>query len=257
MVHFKNKQICSVLICAVIGSSSLCANESENMVNTIMKLRGDVEKLYTEISDNKEIYKSELKSLSMQKADLETQINRQETALKQANLEITNTEKKIQELSVKNEDITPLLINAVDTLKSAIKVGIPFKIEDRIAELDKTKEQLKNRQLTPQRALAQVWSAYEDAIRLTKENGIFKQSINVNGKEKLCEIAKIGSVMMFFKTPDESVGYVKKENDAYTNVVVHNEKEKKEINTLFDALHKQIRTGYFQLPNALVLMESK
>ncbi len=257
MGKMNSKLLCSVLVSTLIGTSALSASESENMVNSIMKLRSDVEKLYTQISDNKEMYKAELKSLSMQKADLETQINRQETALKQANLEITNTQKKIQELSVKNEDITPLLLNAVETLKVAIKEGIPFKVTDRVAELDKTKAQLENKQLTPQRALSQVWSAYEDAIRLTKENGIFKQSIIVNGKEKLCEIAKIGSVMMFFKTPDESVGYVKKEKQAYNYVVAHNEKEKKEINTLFDALHKQIRTGYFQLPNALVLMESK
>lgn len=257
MITKRQKFLFSTLLCHTLCVSQVAAQTDDNLIQSIMKLRAEVEALYTQIDDNKEMYKSELKSLTIQKTDLEAQINRQDTALKQAELEITKTQKKIQELSVKSEDITPLLINAIDTLANAIKVGIPFKIEDRLVELTKIKEQLTNKSITPQRGLSQVWSSYEDAIRLTKENGIFKQTINVNGKEKLCEIARLGSVMMFFKTPEESVGYVKKDENGYSYVVSHDEKEKKEIMDLFDALSKQIRTGYFKLPNALVLMENK
>jgi len=90
-------------------------------------------------------------------------------------------------------------------------------------------------------------------LRLTKEIGIFKQQITVGGEEKIAKVAKIGSTMLFFITPDEQMGYAKKSADKYTFVAVDDTESKKEIHALFDALLKQIRTGYFTLPNALLV----
>jgi hypothetical protein len=69
----------------------------------------------------------------------------------------------------------------------------------------------------------------------------------------MAKIAKVGSVMMFFATPDDRVGYVKQEDNTYSYVVVKDSTQRDQIIDLFDALQKQIRTGYFTLPNALLL----
>ena len=69
----------------------------------------------------------------------------------------------------------------------------------------------------------------------------------------MAEVAKIGSVMLFFATPDNRVGYVVKDGDGYTYKTVRDKEERESILALFDALTKQIRTGYFTIPNALVL----
>ena len=256
MIKIKNTFLLSVFLSGVL-SSSLMADENENMVNSIMKLRSDVEALHTQIDDNKDSYKSQMKSLTMQKADNEAQINRQERSLKQLTLELQKTKQKILEVSNKNEDLKPMLFKALDKLESTIKVGIPFKINDRVADLTKIRRQLKNDVITPEKALSLVWASHDDLLRLTKENGLFKQQIMVEGKEKLSQIAKLGSVMLYFATPDNIFGYVIKNDSGYSYKVEKNEKKIKQIVTLFDALKKQIRTGYFTLPNALIAMESK
>ena len=46
---------------------------------------------------------------------------------------------------------------------------------------------------------------------------------------------------------------MKQNGDKYSYVVVSDSTERGEIVDLFDALQKQIRTGYFTLPNALLL----
>ena len=102
-----------------------------------------------------------------------------------------------------------------------------------------------------------VWASYDDMIRLTKEIGLFKQPIQIAGREKLAKIAKLGSVSLYFATPDDEVGYVTRKDGVYDYKVVHGEKERAQIVALFDALQKQIRTGYFTLPNALELEETK
>ncbi|MCH9740052.1 MAG: hypothetical protein K0U38_04315, partial [Epsilonproteobacteria bacterium] len=77
MFNGYKKIVLSTVVCGMIGTSSLYA-ENTNIVNSIMKLRADVESLYTKIDDNKESYKAEMKSYNMQSTDNEAQINRQE-----------------------------------------------------------------------------------------------------------------------------------------------------------------------------------
>lgn len=257
MITNPNKLLLSSLLCATLGMPQLVANESDNLVKSIMKLRGEVEALYTQIDDNKDMHKTQMKSYMMQIADGEAQINRQETALKQIASELEKTRAKMSEASHKNEDIKPILLTALDDLAKTIEMGIPFKTPQRVAELTKIKEQLNDKVITPERALSLIWASYDDAIRLTKENGIFKQQIMVNGKEKLCQIARLGSVMMYFATPDGNVGKVVKKDNAFEYEVTYAEEEKKQIVALFDALQKQIRTGYFTLPYALLAKEGK
>ncbi|MBU1668238.1 DUF3450 domain-containing protein [bacterium] len=246
----------STVACGVLGTSSLYA-ENTNIVNSIMKLRADVEALYTKIDDNKEMYKAEMKSNAMQSADSEAQINRQETALKLAESELTKAEEKIAAASNKNESIKPLLVSALDRLKATIETGIPFKVSQRVADVEKIKTQLSNGDITEEKALAQTWASYDDNIRLTKEIGLFKQEIEINGEPVMAKIAKLGSVMMYFATPNDKVGFVSKEGPIYKYNVVTNKEDVKKIVALFDDLQKQIRTGFFSLPNALILSESK
>jgi len=251
------KKILLSLAVSTLFSSSLLAKSNEEIVQSIMKLRGEVETLYTQIDENKEYYKAQMKSLSMQSADSEAQINRQKTAIKLAESELQKIQTKIANTSANNVELKPLINNAIAQLGISIQKGIPFQVDARVNSLQKIKTQLDLNEITQERALAMLWASYEDTIRLTKEIGLFKQQIQLNDKKFLAKIAKIGSVMMYFQAPDERVGYVSKVGTEYKYKVVSNPDDIKKITALFDALQKQIRTGYFTLPNALVLMENK
>jgi len=251
MGNFKQLIFASTLI--VITSTSLTAANNEEMIKSIMKLRGDVEGLYSQIDENKDNYKSQMKSYAMQVADNEAQINRKETALKVANAESKKIEEQIAKKGASINDLKPMLTVAIDNLEKIVKSGIPFKIEERVADLEKIKTDLKSGNITQEKALSLVWASYDDTLRMTKEIGMFKQQIQIGEDQKLAKVAKIGTAMMFFITPDDQVGYVKNNGTDYTYVVASDDVSKKQIHTLFDALQKQIRTGYFNLPNALII----
>ncbi len=256
MFRTYKRVVLSAVTCIALGTSTLHA-DNENIVNSIMKLRADVEALYTKIDDNKDIYKAEMKSTTMLSADNEAQINRQETALKLANDEIASVKIKLEKLSSKNDSIKPMLLVAIDNLRNIISKGIPFKVEERVSDLDKLKKQLNDGDITEEKALSMIWASYDDVIRMTKEIGQFKQEIKVDGEIKLAKIVKLGSIMMYFATPDDKVGFVVRDGDGYSYKVVTEKESVKKIVELFDALKKQIRTGYFSLPNSLILSESK
>lgn len=251
MGNFKQLVFASTLI--AISSTSLAAASNEEMIKSIMKLRTDVEGLYSQIDENKENYKSQMKSYAMQVADNEAQMNRKETALKVTHAEMKKLEESIAAKGATSSDLTPMLNTALDNLVQIIKSGIPFKVDERVADVEKIKTDLKRGNITQEKALSLTWASYDDVLRLTKEIGIFKQQITVDGEEKLAKVAKIGSTMLFFITPDEQMGYAKRSGDTYRFVAVDDTQSKKEIHDLFDALLKQIRTGYFSLPNALLV----
>ncbi|MDQ7042250.1 MAG: DUF3450 family protein [Sulfurimonas sp.] len=251
------KLIPSLALSALLIGSSLSANTNEKLVNSIISLRGDVENLYTDIKENKQSYHAEMKSLSMQITDSEAQINRKSTAIKLAKHELEKITTQIQETSSGDKNIRPLVLNALDLLEKSIKEGIPFMVDARVSDLHKIKSDLEEGLITNEKALSLTWASYDDTIRVTKEIGLFKQQINFKGKDVLAKIAKLGSIALFFTTPTDEVGFVVKNGDSYSYKHITNPEDIKKIVALFDALQKQIRTGYFELPNALVLQGSK
>ena len=253
MILNHKKILYASLLSASLLASSLSANTSEELVNSIIKLRGDVENLYTDIKENKQRYRSEMKSLSIQITDSEAQINRKSTAIKLAKNELEKIKTKIKETSSGNTEIKPLVLNALNLLEKSIKEGIPFMVDARVADLHKIKSDLNENLITNEKALALTWASYDDTIRVTKEIGLFKQPIEFKNKKVLAQIAKLGSIALFFSTPSNEVGFVIKENGEYSYKHITNPEDIKKIVALFDALQKQIRTGYFELPNALVL----
>jgi tRNA/tmRNA/rRNA uracil-C5-methylase (TrmA/RlmC/RlmD family) len=242
---------CMVLMTTL--SPALGLADDAEMIKSIMTLRADVEALYTGIEENKDNYKAQMKSLSLQTADSEAQINRMNTSLKLADQELQKIQDKIAKTSTDNLELRPMLTDAFAMLEKNIRTGIPFKVAERLAALEKIKSDFKAEFITDERALALLWASYEDNIRLTSEIGLFKQKINIDGQDVLAQVAKIGSVMLFFATPDDRVGYAVKDVNGYTYKTVDGKEKRESIVALFDALAKQIRTGYFRIPNALVL----
>jgi len=238
------------------GAFLTTLNADEQIIKSIMDLRSSVETLYTQIDDNKEAYKTQMKSYALQISDNEAQINRQQTALKLSDQSLHKIELELQKIGSSTQDLTPLINHAITSLKAEIQASIPFKTTERLEALDQIQNDLKSKNITQEKALALVWASYDDTLRMTKEIGQFKQEIMLEGKAVMAKIAKIGSLMIFFATPDNRFGYVQKTPKGYEYFTTQDELEQAQIIALFDSLQKQIRTGYFTLPNRLILKGS-
>ena len=243
------KLVLNSALLATLFHSSLIAANNDAMVKSLMKLRSQTELFHTRMEDEKDSYQTTMKSLALQKNDLDAQINRKITFLKELQQDSKKLQALIKKRSQEDNTLKPLLVEALKNLKEHIKASIAFKTSERLGDLAQLEDQIKAELITPQKALARLWSSYEDTLRLTKENGIFKQVIKLNNEDLLVEVAKIGMMMIFFKTPDDRVGYLK---DGYY-VETIDETERVEVLALFDAIKKQIRTGFFSLPNTLTM----
>ena len=128
---------------------------------------------------------------------------------------------------------------------------MPFKVEERLAEVEEIRTQVETGALQANRAANRLWGFFEDEIRLTRENGIYSQTIELDGQRMLADVAKIGSMMMFFRTQDQRYGHVARNGGAWQYRVIDDADGIAATQVLFDSLQKQIRQGYFELPYAV------
>jgi hypothetical protein len=90
-------------------------------------------------------------------ADNEAQINRKETCTESCKCgdEKTRRVRIAAKKGATSNDLTPMLHTALDNLwKSIIKTGIPFKVEERVADIEKIKADLKSGNITQEKALS-------------------------------------------------------------------------------------------------------
>jgi hypothetical protein len=91
----------------------------------------------------------------------------------------------------------------------------------------------------------------EDEFRATRENGLFQQTITLEGESVLAEVGRVGTMMLFFRLSDGRLGKVEQGPAGWTFVLSVDENERQRIASLLESLKKQIRQGWFEIPNVL------
>jgi len=242
------------LIYLSCGSAvALAENERVNnvdvMAEELVKLRSQVEELNSELDNKKNSYKSRMLMLSNQRAELDASLKREDLIIKQQQQNIEKNKKRVKELGSDSSSLKPILIDSIASIKEYIETTIPFKRNERMNEIEKIKEQLEADVIDSEKAANRLWAFVEDEIRLTKENGIYRQTVVVDNREVLADIARLGMIFMYFELPGEQYGLVKRNDNDYSYELIRDNDHKKQVALLFDSLRKQIRQGFFELPN--------
>ncbi|MBV6449011.1 DUF3450 family protein [Nitrosomonas sp.] len=230
----------------------VAANSIENLAKSLAKIRGEVETLQSQLDIEKEKHSSKMAALNSQLADLSVEERRQKLSIEKLQHSIEKSSVTAKQAEQSGEHLKPVLLKALAEYKQHIQSGFPFKVDDRVKAISDLQNNLMHQQIDPSKATNQTWSLIEDEIRLSKENGIYQQTIPLNGEKVLADIAKLGTVFMFFQTKDNQGGMARKSADgSWIFETVSDSTDRERIRTLFDSLKKQIRQGYFELPNPL------
>jgi hypothetical protein len=237
--------------------NSLHGDEVTRLSNELIQLRSEIERIQADIESEQNDMRNQLRSFSQQKAEVEASISRENLRIKQLQLALEKKVSSSGKQGIDEKELSSIILSSIEEVKKSIKSGLPFKVKERTDSLEQLGEQLQNGAVRPERAASRLWSIIEDEFRLTRENGIFREIVMLDGEERLTEVVRLGMVMMFFKTADDRTGFVRKSGDIWEYRVIEERKGKEQIENLFDSMKKQIRAGYFELPNALPPMEVK
>jgi hypothetical protein len=225
------------------------ADGMENLAKTLISMRGEVEELQSQLDMEKQSHKTRMDALSSQMADLSVENQRQTVAMEKLQQALVKYEQATAEAKSGEESLVPVVLAALGDLTQSVQGGLPFKIEERLSELSNLRAQVEARVLEPKKAANRIWAFIEDEIRLTRENGVYSQTIDLDGEKRLVDVAKLGTVFLYFQSSDNRFGQAVKQSGEWRFAELKGPKEKERISVLFDSLKQQIRQGYFELPN--------
>lgn len=239
----------AALVAFVLAPETHAQDNIDRLSERLIELRGTVEDLNEQLDVLKDEHKTEMQSLAAQKAELETNQNRLQTQVKQLEERLAENRKKANEAGAGSEQLEPVLYQAISGLRQHIERGLPFKRQERLSELSEIETKLGNGSIGANRGANRLWAFFEDEIRLTKENGLYSQTVPLGNEDVLADVAKLGMMMLFFKTQDERIGRAVETGSGWNFEIMEGGSDS--VVRLFDSLQKQIRQGYFVLPNAL------
>lgn len=242
-----------LLTCFSFAIFNVSAQEDNNLANNLIQLRGEVEDLQSELKILKSEHKNSLAYLSTRKTELQANVDRKNLKIKQTTIELQKLQDKVKLLGEGSEQLIPQVEQLLIAVKESIQSGIPFKYLERLDVIEEIERKLTAKQITSQNAINRLWAFIEDEIRLTRENAIYSQTIELNGESLLVEVAKLGTVLMYFKTKDDQYGTVNRENNQWSYNLLTDTQQSQQVAVLFDSLRKQIRQGYFKLPLNITL----
>lgn len=250
MKHRKSVAVFVFLAAIMLPTGAQDSQDAlSNLAARIAEKRSTVESLTNELELTKADYNEQLRSLATQKADIEAQINREKLRLAQIEQDMQEVRKRIATTQSSLEHIEPFLAQVLMRTRTYIQSGLPFKVDERLAEIDTLERLLTEETIEKDKVLARIWNTLDSEFRMTAESGLYKQTIYLNGNSQLAEVARLGMIMMYFRTLKDEYGYVVETDEGWEYRVAADRDRAMSIRYLFDSLRKNLREGFFELPN--------
>lgn len=240
----------AALFLALIASPAR-AEEPEALdarAERVAALRAEVAALQDQLQEQREDTAVRLRALDAQQVDLEVQVRREELRLDQLGEALTRQRQSQVDDAGLEAQVKPVVLASLAEVRAQVAAGLPFRVEERLAALDELRVGVEGGELPPTKALGRLWAFVEDEQRLSRENALDRQTIPLDGGEVLAEVARLGMVGMYWRAPDGRVGLVTGADAGWAFEPVTDRAGIVAIETLFDALRKGIRTGFYELP---------
>ena len=235
----------------MLAAPAFAQESTDALADRLIGLRGEVDELQTELNVAREEHKNRMAYLTAQLADLEASRDREQLRVTQLQDDVDELREEVAAAGVSSESLMPVLRAQITALREQIQGGFPFKVAERLAELDELETQLDQGVLTAQRGVNRLWAFVEDELRIARENAIYSQVIDIDGSSELVEVAKLGTAMMYFRTRDLEYGRAVPAGSGWRFEMLDSAAQQELVARLFDSLRKQIRQGWFELPPAL------
>lgn len=231
------------------GEGSASSAALQNLANRIAEKRAELESLSDELEIAKSEISEELRSLSTQTADVEALINREELRLSQIESDIDERRSEIRRAEESTIDLSPLLRLTMEGLRDHISSGIPFERTRRLQAVATVERLLEEGSLNEQTALTRLWNLVDSEFRLVGDMGIYRQRIDYAGEPRLAEVARLGMVLLYFRTFEGEFGYAVREGGEWSYRRVRDSTEEEQVAALFEGLRRNLRQGFFTVPN--------
>jgi len=145
-------------------------------------------------------YKTVLKQidgLKVYNAQLERQVLSQEK-------ELRDLASAIDEVTIIERQITPLMLRMIDGLEQYVGLDMPFLLTERTDRVSRLREIMDRADVAVSEKFSQVMRAYQIENDYGRTMEAYSDTISVGGSERIVDVLKVGRVSLMYQTQDGS-----------------------------------------------------
>lgn len=202
----------NVLIAALVASGTLlgaAATVQANSLDSILEVGQEknqaaresqqrIDRLADEARDLLADYKAVMKQVD----GLKVYNNRLEKQIANQERRIADIEESINEVTVIQRQMTPLVIRMIDGLEQFVQLDVPFNLDERMERIEFLRSNVDRSDLTVAEKFRQVLEAYNIELQYGRGMETYSDTIEVNGVTRDVDFLRIGRVALVYQTTD-------------------------------------------------------
>lgn len=172
------------------------AKINESAAKSQEKINNITDQIDSKLQQFKTLNK-EIEGLEVYNAQLKKQIANQ-------NQEMEDLNASIDEVSVIERQITPLMIRMIDGLEQFVALDVPFLAEERAKRITDLKKLMERADVAASEKFRRVMEAYQVEMEYGRTMEAYNGIHKINGQERDVEFLRLGRTALIYQTRDAS-----------------------------------------------------
>lgn len=231
-----------------LGISESRADSWESLVQRLTQTRADLEALSKESDSLQREKQSDLDQWTQRKAESEAQVVREKTREMQITEKLKRLEARVKVSGKADPQAQKKLRSWIESFETMVAASIPFQREARLQSLSRLKERVAKNHEPMEFIFADFWSFLESELKLAQTNEYKIVDVDISGKTKKCEVARLGLLSLFVVTPGGQTLKATKVGGEWKWRDVESSTEQISIQNLVKNLKNKMDSGIYQLP---------
>lgn len=180
----------------ILSTANEVHAEARQAQSRVEEINEDTRKL---LSDFKTVMK-EVEGLRIYNAQLERQINNQETEMAQLNV-------SIDQVTLVERQVSPLMLRMIDGIEQFISLDVPFLLDERMGRVERLREIVDRADVEVSEKFSQVLNAYQIENEFGRTAEAYNAELELDGRTLNVDFLRMGRVALVYQTTDgESSG---------------------------------------------------
>lgn len=137
----------------------------------------------------------EVEGLKVYNRQLEKQIGNQEQ-------EMVQLAASIDEVTIIERQITPLMLRMIDGLEQFVELDAPFLLDERLGRVERLREMMDRADVAVSEKFSQVFRAFQIENEYGRTMETYPTTIQIDGIDRKVDILKVGRIALVYQTPD-------------------------------------------------------
>ncbi len=223
----KTKRFMAVALTTALSAGALYGSvATADTLDTVLKVgeqktaaatasQKRIDKIAQETSDLLQQFKvvnKEIDGLRVYNRQLEKQLANQLSVIK-------DLDESIDQVTVIERQIQPLILRMLDGLEQFIELDAPFKLAERKANLEGVKNNMDRSDITVAEKFRQVLELYNFEAEYARKIDTYGDTLNVNGQDREVSVLQIGRIALVAQTTDSKISLAyDKEQKAWVEI---------------------------------------